>query len=224
MHDLIGVAVKGKIDLDFRGGVNAADLPFADRSFTMVVSQFGLEYADFGKAIGEACRVADKGLKLLIHAADGAVVRQNKLIPGQVDWLRDELGIFDAAREQFIAPTGNTRHRLNEISAAVREKCSSLENPDFLYSSSQYMGQLLGQSATMGGEQALQYLEAMETQMMANAGRMQALADAARNEDDLAEARDICIAQGYNPVSVSTENPGGGQLLAGYWLEAQRPS
>ena len=213
----------GIADLSFRGGTDAADLPFDDQSFTLVVSQFGLEYADFEKAIGEACRVAKHRVKLLIHAADGAIVRQNGLIPGQVDWLRKELGLFDAAREQIAAPTGVTRDRLASISAAIRKKCAALENPDFLYSSSQYMGQLLGQSAAMGKKQAVRYIDAMEAQIVGNAKRMQALAGAARSEDDLAQASDICAAGGYNPVSVTAECPGGAEYLAGYWLEAERP-
>lgn len=216
-------AAAGIAELSFRGGMDAAALPFGDQSFTLVVSQFGLEYADFEKAIGEACRVAKKRLKLLIHAADGAVVRQNGLIPGQVKWLREDLGLFDAAREQITAPTAETADRLEGISAAIRKKSATLENPDFLYSSSQYMGQLLAQSAAMGGEQALQYLDAMEAQIMGNAERMRALAGAARSEDDLARASDICAAAGYNPVSVSAECPGGAEHLAGYWLEAERP-
>lgn len=213
----------GVAELSFVGGTDAADLPFDDQSFTLVVSQFGLEYADFEKAIGEACRVARRGVKLLIHAADGAIVRQNGLIPGQVDWLRKELGLFDAAREQISAPTAATRDRLASISAAIRKKCAALENPDFLYSSSQYMGQLLGQSAAMGNAQAVRYVEAMEAQIVANADRMRALAAAARSKDDLARASDICVAAGYDPVSVTAECPGGEQRLAGYWLEAERP-
>jgi ubiquinone/menaquinone biosynthesis C-methylase UbiE len=210
-------------ELTFRGGIDAADLPFEDQSFTLVVSQFGLEYADFEKAIGEACRVARKRLKLLIHASDGSIVRQNGLIPGQVDWLRKELGLFDAAREQITAATEATRGRLTSISAAIRKKCAALENPDFLYSSSQYMGKLMAQSAAMGDQKILQYLDAMEAQIMGNAKRMQALTEAARSEEDVARAGDICTAQGYNPVSVTAECPGGTQLLAGYWLEAERP-
>ena len=218
-----GEGAAGMAELSFRGGVDAANLPFDDRSFTLVVSQFGLEYADFEKAIGEACRVARRWVKLLIHAADGAVVRQNGLIPGQVDWLRRELGLFDAAREQITAPTGVTRDRLASISVAIRKKCAALENPDFLYSSSQYMGQLLGQSAAMGKAQAVRYVDAMEARIEGNAKRMRALAGAARSEDDLARASDICVAAGYDPVSVAAECPGGEQRLAGYWLEAERP-
>ncbi len=217
----------GIAELSFRGGTDAADLPFDDQSFTLVVSQFGLEYADFEKAIGEACRVANGRVKLLIHAADGAIVRQNGLIPGQVEWLRKELGLFDAAREQVAAPTGVTRDRLAGISAAIRKKCAALENPDFLYSSSQYMGQLLGQSAAMGKKQAVRYIDAMEAQIVGNSKRMQALAGAARSEDDLARASDICAAKGYDPVSVTAECPlpgnRGAEYLAGYWLEAVRP-
>ena len=75
----------------------------------------------------------------------------------------------------------------------------------------------------MGNAQAVRYVEAMEAQIVANADRMRALAAAARSKDDLARASDICVAAGYDPVSVTAECPGGEQRLAGYWLEAERP-
>lgn len=222
--ELIGASVKGEIDLDFRGGIDAADLPFDDRSFTLVVSQYGIEYADFEAAIAEACRVADKNVKFLVHAADSAVVRQNGQIPEQVDWLRKELGLFDAAREQFTAPTRATGDRLTRISAAIRDKCGALDNPDFLFNASQYIGRLLAQAPTLQTDKALAYLDQMEAQIMGRAERMQALVTAARSTTDLDRAGEICSSAGYEGISVETEYTGTDKQIVGYWLAAARPS
>ncbi|MCH8202667.1 MAG: methyltransferase domain-containing protein [Proteobacteria bacterium] len=217
-----GLTASAEFDITFLGGTDAARLPFEDRQFTLVVSQFGLEYADFESAMNEACRVAKAKIVALMHAAESPVVRQNGLIPGQVHWLRSELALFDAAREHFQKATDKTGNRLTEISAAIRKKCASLENPDFLVSVSKYVGQLLGRSATLGSGQGLAFLDAMEAQLVIHADLMTALIEAARSEADLALARDICAAAGYNSVNVSGEYFGREPQLVGHWLSAER--
>jgi SAM-dependent methyltransferase len=59
----------------FRGGIRLESLPYPDRSFDGVVSQFGFEYADELPAAIETARVlAPAGrLRLVMHARDGAV-------------------------------------------------------------------------------------------------------------------------------------------------------
>lgn len=61
--------------VSFRGGVLLESLPFPDKSFDAVLSQFGFEYADEALAAAEAARVlAPAGrLQLIVHALDGAV-------------------------------------------------------------------------------------------------------------------------------------------------------
>ena len=61
----------------FRSAVRLEDLPFGDREFDGVVSQFGFEYADEERATAEAARVLAPGgrLRLVVHARDGAVSR-----------------------------------------------------------------------------------------------------------------------------------------------------
>jgi len=63
--------------VSFRGGVQLESLPFKDREFSGVVSQFGFEYAEEEQAVSEVSRVlaADGQLRLIIHAQDGAISR-----------------------------------------------------------------------------------------------------------------------------------------------------
>lgn len=64
----------------FYAGVKAEQLPFADRSFDVVVSQYGLEYAALGPALAEVARVLVPGgtLHCLAHDAEGAVVAEGR--------------------------------------------------------------------------------------------------------------------------------------------------
>jgi SAM-dependent methyltransferase len=55
----------------FHPGRRAEALPFADASFDLVISQYGVEYADLPRATDEAVRVCrpDGGLRWLLHHA-----------------------------------------------------------------------------------------------------------------------------------------------------------
>jgi SAM-dependent methyltransferase len=77
-------------------GVDARVLPFADRAFDLVVSQFGLEYAGLSDALSEAARVSGRDIAILLHAADGAVVTQAREQARQAHWIDAELDGFGA--------------------------------------------------------------------------------------------------------------------------------
>lgn len=80
---------KGLREARFMGGIAAESLPFAAESFDVVVSQYGLEYADLDKALSEVERVLRAGgrIRWLAHSDESEVVRQNIDQHGQVDFL-----------------------------------------------------------------------------------------------------------------------------------------
>src|SRR5688572_314851 len=73
----------------FIGGVAAEHLPFDAESFEVVVSQYGLEYADLGSALAEVARVLVPGgtLHWLAHSDSSEVVQQNREQALEVDYL-----------------------------------------------------------------------------------------------------------------------------------------
>lgn len=73
----------------FFGRVAAEHLPFDDRSFDVVVSQYGLEYAQLPRALAEAARVLEPGgsLHWLAHSGASEVVQQNREQALEVDYL-----------------------------------------------------------------------------------------------------------------------------------------
>ncbi len=74
---------------NFIGGVAAENLPFSDSVFDVVASQYGLEYADLEKALGEVERVLVAGGRLLwlAHSAESSVVEQTRDQSRQVEFL-----------------------------------------------------------------------------------------------------------------------------------------
>lgn len=85
-------------DVTFHGGVAAEQLPFGDAAFDCVVSQFGLEYSEFGASLSEVARVlAPRGsLHWLAHGASSAVVAESAARTAQMDYLLAQHGAFDA--------------------------------------------------------------------------------------------------------------------------------
>jgi len=83
----------------FRGRTNAEELPFDDDTFVAVVSQFGIEYSDMAKSLPEAMRVLNSGgrLRLAMHAAEGAVVRDTTRSLADADFLLDRVKLIPLA-------------------------------------------------------------------------------------------------------------------------------
>ena len=69
-------------DFKLIGETNIEQLPFEDQSFDLVISQFGIEYADINRAIQEAQRVVkSKGrMSFICHHPRSAIVSNNKSI------------------------------------------------------------------------------------------------------------------------------------------------
>ena len=80
-------------------GVRLEALPFADAAFGAVVSQFGLEYAEFEASVAQAARVLGAGGRFgaLIHHADGDLARAAEAGLARLQPLTDPQGPVAAA-------------------------------------------------------------------------------------------------------------------------------
>ncbi len=114
----------------FIGGIDAAVLPFDDASFDVVVSQYGLEYADLDAAFAEVERVLRPGGRLhwLAHSENSEVVRQNHEQHRQVDLLLAPNGPLDAmaklvARIRRGKNPGLAMTRLDKSMRAAEDFC-----------------------------------------------------------------------------------------------------
>ena len=111
----------------FIGKTAAESLPFADGSFDVVVSQYGLEYADLEQALSEAARVLVSGGRLhwLAHGSDSIVVAQGRAQLVDIDLLLGSRGPFAAMRAYTKA-----RARGRKVSRATRELTEALSSAE----------------------------------------------------------------------------------------------
>ncbi len=70
-------ADQNSITLKF--GVNIEKLPFEDKSFDYIISNFGIEYSELSKSIPEAARVLISGgeIELVCHCHDSTLIKSN---------------------------------------------------------------------------------------------------------------------------------------------------
>lgn len=103
--------------LHLHSGVPAEQLPFADARFDLVISQYGIEYADLDRALKEAARVlAPNGrLRLLMHHAQSLPVVKGASEVAQGDTLLAADGLFAQAARMLpwialaLTPSGRSQ-------------------------------------------------------------------------------------------------------------------
>ena len=111
----------------FIGNIAAESLPFADGSFDVVVSQYGLEYADLDLALSEVARVLAPGghLHWLAHGTDSIVVAEGRARLVDIDLLLASDGPF-AAMKTYI----EARARSRKVSRATRILTEALRSAE----------------------------------------------------------------------------------------------
>ena len=118
----------------FHSGVRAESLPFADASFDAAVSQFGLEYTDTARALGELRRVLRPGatLALVLHAEASLIVRQAREELSHMAWLLDDTPLLETGARMCDAlalaatPEGIRRLEADPGAAALRASYNQL--------------------------------------------------------------------------------------------------
>lgn len=151
------------------GGVRAESLPFPDGVFSLVISQYGIEYADGSLAIPEALRVLSPRGRIRIlahHAASRPVVFAGHEI-AHIDWLLRNDGLVDLAagmiepmalaataqgraRLASDAAANQLRQRFNAVQTALTARLASAQCPDVLHEVRDGVAQVFRLAATAG--------------------------------------------------------------------------
>lgn len=81
----------------FHGNTQAESLPFVDGSFSLAVSQFGLEYTDLASSVPELLRVLRRPalVALVVHHADSRLVEMAVEERSHVAWFLQPGGLHD---------------------------------------------------------------------------------------------------------------------------------
>jgi SAM-dependent methyltransferase len=164
----------------FHPRVAVESLPFADDSFDLVISQYGIEYSDLARSVGEVARVLKPGgvVALVLHHRDALPVQSGRAEVAHIDWLLASGGLIDRARRllPFLArlatpagvaslqrdpEAGKARIQLNEAMRALDSRARTQSVPDLLFEIQAQVGELLGNTAAIGERAARARLQAI---------------------------------------------------------------
>lgn len=86
--------------LKLKPGVPMEELPFGDKSFDAVTSQFGFEYGRTDKVASEVQRVLRPGgaLQFVVHYRDGPILAHNRPRRAALAWASRESGYLQKAK------------------------------------------------------------------------------------------------------------------------------
>lgn len=163
----------------FHSGVAMERLPFEDATFDMVVSQFGLEYAQWPQALHEVLRVARPrgAAAFVMHHPDSIIVRVGRHELKNLGILLSPDGVLDAARRVLpwivhARAAGNELAANPEASASkqaynlamtrIGEEIEASPVPDLLIEMRASVHALLSGVAAGGSAAPLQELEKLK--------------------------------------------------------------
>lgn len=200
-----------------REAVAMEKLPFPDRHFHLVTSQFGFEYGDTRKIAWEAARILVPGgaYRFVVHHAGGPIVAHNRRRLSGLAWVSDR-GLFAkakalaAARVKVALPTPDSFKSAPSAARAAFGRGSVAEEISMAV-----LETLEGRS----GPPALakDVLEILEVKARHEASRIEALLKAAAHEEGVAEMARHMLAAGLLPAEPATvAAPRTGEPIA--WL------
>lgn len=185
----------------FHGGVAAEALPFADASFDLVISQFGLEYTDLERTMQELGRVL-KGtgrVALVVHHAASRTVQLARDEVTHLQWLLGRDGLIDqtrllvpcvarsateAGRRALAtdAAANALRTRFNAVQQELSARASRASCPDPLHEAREAIAVLLEATARGGEAEGLRRLEGLAAELQDSLHRLIALCRCALDE------------------------------------------
>lgn len=207
----------------------AADMPFDDRSFDLVLSQFGVEYAGI-EAFAEAARVvADEGrLVMLAHIEDGYIDSNNKaqldeaIVARTTDFIEQAKTLTETAfkkggkalvkREKAIVPA------IQELAAAQR-RCEQGVHVHLLAGFKQlYENRRQYDLGDITG-----WLDGMQGELDKAIDRLSRMRAAALSGKDTDEIHAMLERGGFVNINIDRFNTPGNDLPVAWTITAVRP-
>lgn len=224
--------------LHFHGGVLAEALPFADASFDLVTSQYGLEYGDLGRAVPELLRVRRPGgrVAMVLHHAASRPVSLAAVELAHLDWLAGPGGLLRAC-EAMLGPLARARTpegragldgdataeaaraRFNAAQDALAARARAApDGADVLGEVQDAVAGVLGSVVQQGESAGRQALQALEQGLGDSRLRLQELRDCAL---DAAAAQGLCARIAAAGLQAALAPLREGSHLMGWTLRAE---
>lgn len=186
--------------------VNIESLPFTTCSFDLVVSQFGIEYADLGKALVEAQRVLKPGGRFVgvIHHPSARPVMVAREEIQHIEWVLSQ-GLLDkasqmcAAMELLNSSAGLTklnsepqwlsiRREFDTTYACLSDRIRASVFADFLSDTQAVVRDAFRTAVTDGYEAAVSRLRSFERGAAESRLRLLQMVSSAKTEAQVLEA------------------------------------
>lgn len=175
---LSGLAPEVAQRLSFHPGVAVESLPFADASFDLVISQYGLEYSDLKRSVDELLRVMKPAARvaLVLHHVDSLPVRLGRAEIIEIDWLLGSGGLLQRAKRlipfmaRLATPAGaasvqrdpdaaRARSQYNEAMRELQQRAGDTAASELLFDSQAAVGELMQQVPGIGAAPAQSQLD-----------------------------------------------------------------
>ncbi|MEM1389882.1 MAG: class I SAM-dependent methyltransferase [Pseudomonadota bacterium] len=193
---------------------SAAKTELPDEAFAMIVSQFGVEYAEAEAGLIEAARLCREGghIETVMHMAGGAIEAEVKEHEAHCKSLLAS-GFIEQAKAFFHAAySGSTEDikRLSNDLVTARKQVSTLVKPGQRSLAAHLIAgtaQLWDKRTAYAGEDVTAWLEGMKTEIKAYQSRMESMIAAALTKADLSRCisalkdRDFTVRAG--PLKLS---------------------
>jgi SAM-dependent methyltransferase len=227
--------------ITFHPNVEMERLPFEDRRFDAVVSQYGLEYGRRQESLEECLRVAKESaiFAFILHHADGILVRVAEQEVAHIDRLLTSDGLVSAAirivpwleatrKDPSVGSDAEAlkcRASYNESMSQLAEAIGASDVPDLLLESRERVHELVASARTIGAETVLEklraYREALVGARLRSAEMMGSALDAQQAhaiEAYFKRARPMLHTQ-LEPICHGTEGVIGWRFVAAMGLE-----
>lgn len=226
--------------INFKGGVNAEELPFDNESFDAVTSQYGIEYADVAKVFGEMARVVVGGgkVKMVAHARDGIVVKNCKVDNAEADFLLN--GPLLAAAQNAITMvsrygrgdvglTSETKQDLKEADAVfasaiqqTAEKLKDAINPMMRDNAINVLVHTYRHFDYFAESVLLEKLNELKGEILAHSSRLSALENASVGQQGAEDWAKDLINLGFENVTNEPMFDGEKDRLIAWQIEANK--
>lgn len=213
----------------FFGGVAAERLPFEDCSFDIVVSQYGLEYADLSRALGEVARVLGPGgtLHWLAHSDASEVVQQHREQAVEVDYLLAPRGPVYymntfVARQRRRKDMAYSVTMLNESFAQAYEFCRAHPPAKVVHEVCSGFAEIANRWQAYDPADLARILAEAQRRLIDHRSRIRSLLDAVMTPARLQAARESLTRAAWRAPTMTEVRVGEGPSEIGVHIRAQR--
>lgn len=207
-----------------RPGIRLEALPFADGAFDLVISQFGIEYADPVMAHEEAARVLARSgqVAFLIHHDEGEVAKGSARAAERAERLIGSEGLVQSviALGQAVAERRATQAHLDKVARALSQAQSDSVDSTVGWALG-FVQELMAKRALFPPEYLIENGETLRAELDAFVIRARAMADAAQSAGKIDDLKRRYEAAGFAEFQ-SRIVPDEGQSPVAWFVTAHR--